>query len=179
MHLHSATTGQISHHSLRTRILRRAIPAALAVGLAAVAGLSLPRTIAAANDDGPRGCSARTLRGDYGILVSGSRPLGPGVVESFVGTAIRTYDGRGHFTQLDSGFGEITGFQKDVPAHGNYQVSANCSGTSQIFFPGAPGPADTAFVIVSNGDEVKDAAGGPESTLATASLWRVGSGSDR
>ena len=52
-------------------------------------GLSLPRTVTAADDDA-LGCSNRTLRGDYGILVSGVRGLGPGVRESFVGTALRT-----------------------------------------------------------------------------------------
>lgn len=96
------------------RTLRRVIPIAAAAGLAAVVGLSLSSTATAANDD-PRGCSNRTLRGDYGILVSGSRPLGPGVVENFVATAIRTYDGRGRFTQIDNFFGEIAGQQKDVP----------------------------------------------------------------
>ena len=52
-------------------------------------GLSLLRTVTAADDDA-LGCSNRTLRGDYGILVSGVRGLGPGVRESFVGTAFRT-----------------------------------------------------------------------------------------
>jgi len=151
------------------RTLRRVIPIAAAAGLAAVVGLSLSSTATAANDDS-RGCSNRTLRGDYGILVSGSRPLGPGVVEKFVATAIRTYDGRGGFTQIDNFFGEIAGQQKDVPAYGTYEVNANCSGTSQIFFPGAPAAVDTAFVIVAHGDEVKDATFG----LTTASLWRVG-----
>ena len=56
--------------------------------------------------------------GDYGILVSGIRALGPGVTESFVGTALRTYDGHGQFTQMDNGHGQMTGFQQDVPAYG-------------------------------------------------------------
>ena len=174
MQLHDIADAQNTHLSTRARFLRRAIPIAFAAGLAAVVGLSLPRAVAAANDDGPRGCSNRTLRGDYGILVSGVRGLGPGVSESFVGTALRTYDGHGQFTQIDNGHGEITGFQKDVPAYGTYEVNANCSGTSTIFFPGAPVPVETAFVIVARGEEVKDAVMAPAPTFVTASLWRVG-----
>lgn len=170
MRLHGTATAKNAHLSTRARFLRRAIPVAIAAGLVAIAGLSFSGTLTAANDDGLRRCSNRTLHGDYGILVSGSRPLGPGVVESFVATAIRTYDGKGQFTQIDNFFGEIAGYQKDVPAYGTYDVNANCSGTSQIFFPGAPVAVDTAFVIVAHGDEVKDAAPGP----TTASLWRVG-----
>ena len=70
---------------------------AAAAGVAAIAVLTLPRTVTA-NDDGRRVCGNRTLRGDYGILVSGIRGAGPGITESFVGTALRTYDGHGGFT---------------------------------------------------------------------------------
>ena len=91
-----------------------------------------------------------------------------------MGTALRTYDGHGHFTQVDNGHGQVTGFQKDVPAYGTYDVQADCSGTSMIFFPNAPGPVETAFVIVAGGDEVKDAVMAPAPTFVTASLWRVG-----
>lgn len=170
MQFHGTADTSSAHLTSSARSWRRAIPVAIAVATAVVVGLTLPRTVAATNDDGPRGCSNRTLRGDYGILVSGNRPVGPGTVESFVGTAIRTYDGRGHFTQIDSSFGQGTGFQKDVPAYGTYEVNANCSGTSSIFFPGAPAAVETAFVIVAGGDEVKDAA----PLVTTASLWRVG-----
>jgi hypothetical protein len=174
MQLYGTANAQKTHLSTRARFLRRAIPIAIAAALTAFVGLSLPRTVTAANDDGPRGCSNRTLRGDYGILVSGIRGLGPGASESFVGTALRTYDGHGNFTQIDNTHGERTGFQKDVPAYGTYEVHANCSGTSLIYFPGAPSAVETAFVIVAHGDEVKDAVMAPAPTLVTASLWRVG-----
>ena len=146
----------------------------MASGLAVIVGLSLSGTATAAHKDGPRACTNRTLRGDYGILVSGIRGVGPGVTEKFVGTAIRTYDGDGQFTQIDNLHGEIRGFQQDVPAYGTYEVHANCSGTSLIYFPGAPAPVETAFVIVAHGDEVKDAVMAPAPTFVTASLWRVG-----
>ncbi len=173
MQLHGSTNPQDMHPVTRQWFFRT-MSAALAAGLVAVAGFSLSGTVTASNDQGPRACSNRTLRGDYGILVSGVRGLGPGVRESFVGTALRTYDGQGQFTQIDNGHGEITGFRQDVPAHGTYEVAANCSGTSLIYFPGAPSPVETAFVIVAHGDEVKDAVMAPAPTLVTASLWRVG-----
>jgi hypothetical protein len=170
MQLHDASHAQNPDLDTTTRRRSRAAAIAMGIGFVALAGLAVPHAVTAARDDGPRPCNNRTLRGDYGILVSGSRPVGPAQVETFTGTAIRIYDGHGRFTQLDSTFGSITGFQEEVPAYGTYEVRANCSGTSQIFFPGAPTAVDTAFVIVTGGDEVKDAA--PFST--TASLWRVG-----
>jgi hypothetical protein len=174
MQIHDTATAPATRHGSTAQTLRRAFPFAAAAGLAAIVGLSLSSTATAADDDGPRGCSNRTLRGDYGILVSGIRGLGPGITESFVGTALRTYDGDGQFTQIDNGHGEITGFRKDVPAYGTYEVHADCSGTSLIYFPGAPSPVETAFVIVAHGDEVKDAVMAPARNIVTASLWRVG-----
>jgi hypothetical protein len=90
-------------------------------------------------------------------------------MEAFVGTAIRTFDGHGGFTQIDNTQYAIAGFVRNVPAYGTYEVNADCSGTTAIFFPGAPAAVDTAFVIVANGDEGKDAA----PNLTTALWWRV------
>ena len=174
MHLHDTGSAQSAQVTTRAGSLRRAVLIAMATGLAIIVGLSLSGTATAANDDDERGCSNRTLRGDYGILVSGIRGLGPGVSESFVGTALRTYDGHGQFTQMDNGHGQITGFQQDVAAYGTYEVHANCSGTSLIYYPGARSPVETAFVIVAHGDEMKDAVMAPAPNFVTASLWRIG-----
>jgi hypothetical protein len=174
MQLHDTANAEGSQVGPGARSMRRAVAVAMASGLAVIVGLSLSVTATAANKSGDHECTNWTLRGDYGILVSGTRGLGPGVAESFVGTALRTYDGEGQFTQIDNGHGAITGFQRDVPAHGTYEVHANCSGTSLIYFPGAPFPVETAFVIVAHGDEVKDAVMAPASNIVTASLWRVG-----
>ena len=174
MHLHDSATSQGHQVSPRARYLSRAGAIAMASGLAIIVGSSLSGKATAANNDGRRECTNHKLRGDYGILVSGIRGLGPGQTESFVGTALRTYDGDGHFTQIDNGHGGITGVQRDAPAYGTYEVQANCSGTSLIYFPGAPFPVETAFVIVADGDQVKDAVMAPAPNIATASLWRVG-----
>ena len=74
----------------RARSMRRGGAIAMAIGVAVIVGLSLSGTATAANQDGPRDCTNRTLRGDDGILVSGIRGAGPGVRDSFVGTALRT-----------------------------------------------------------------------------------------
>lgn len=174
MQLNDTANAQNTHlASTRTRLLRGAIPVALAVGFATIAVLTLTRTVTA-NDDGHRVCSNRTLQGDYGILVSGIRGAGPGTTEQFVGTALRTYDGNGGFSQVDNSHGQLTGARRDVPATGTYEVNADCTGTSMIFFPGAPFPVETAFVIVDRGEEVNDAVMAPQPNLVTAVLRRVG-----
>jgi hypothetical protein len=67
--------------------VRRGLPVAMAAGLMATVALTIPGAVAA-NDDSPgRACSNRTLRGDYGILISGIAPEGPsGRLEMTVGT---------------------------------------------------------------------------------------------
>jgi hypothetical protein len=150
--------------------LRLAIPFGIAA--AAMVALSVPRTVIA-DDEGGRGCSNHTLRGDYGFAVSGVRGVGPGATEAFVGTGLRAYDGFGAFTQVDNTHGQVTQANTNQPASGTYQVNADCTGTSQIFFPGAPFPIETAFVIVDGGAEVKDAVMRPQPNLVTAILTRV------
>ena len=59
-HTRSILTSQPEHRSTR-----RAIPVALAAALAAIVGLSLSGTLAASNDDAPRGCTLATLKGRY------------------------------------------------------------------------------------------------------------------
>ena len=119
--------------TMSLRSLRLALPVALVVGLAAAAALTI-QSPAAANDDGRMVCSNRTLRGDYGILVSGVRALGPSVTESFIGTAIRTYDGRGHFEQVDNSHGTVSGAVTNTSSTGTYIVNADCSGTRRSSF---------------------------------------------
>ena len=156
--------------SIRHRRLRRALGTAIAAGVAVA--MTVPRPVAA--DDAGRGrCGNRILSGDYGLLISGVRGIGPGATEAFTGSALRTYDGRGGFTQIDNIHGQTTGAARNQPAQGTYDVNADCSGSAQIFFPGAPFPIETAFVIVENGAEVREIVLAPESNLATAVGRRV------
>jgi hypothetical protein len=160
----------LSHGS---RILRRVIVMVIATAAAATIALAVPRPVAA-DGDGRRGCSNRTLRGDYGLLITGVRPAPPPAnLESFVASTLRTYDGDGRFSQVDNVHGGATGASRDQQASGTYDVRADCSGTSVIFFGGAPFPVTTAFVIVDDGQEVQDAVMEPKPNVATAIHRRV------
>jgi hypothetical protein len=154
--------------------LSRGLPVAMAAGLMATLALSIPRAVAA-NDDSPgRACSNRTLRGNYGILISGIAPEGPsGKLEMTVGTALRTYDGQGNFTQVDSVHGQISGAVVDRQGSGTYEVRADCSGTATLFLTGVPFPIVSSFVIVDGGEEVKEAVMSPPPAVVSAVQRRV------
>ena len=141
---------------------------ALAGGVTALAVfVAIPRAVTA---DEP--CNNSTLRGDYGILVTGVRAVGPAATESFAGSALRRYDGNGRFTQVDNSHGQVTGARQNQPASGRYEIRPDCSGSSTIFFPGAP-PVETAFVVVDNGKEVDDVVMTPQPNMVTAIARRV------
>jgi hypothetical protein len=154
--------------------LRPGFPVAMALGLTAMLALSIPRA-AAANDESPgRPCSNRTLRGDYGIIISGIAPEGPsGQLEMTVGTALRTYDGEGNFTQVDSVHGQISGAVLDRQGSGTYEVRADCSGTATLFLADVPFPIVSSFVIVDAGEEVKEAVMSPQPAVVSGVQHRV------
>jgi hypothetical protein len=146
----------------------------MAAALIGALALTIPRAVAA-NDDSPgRACSNRTLRGDYGILISGIAPGGPsGQLEMAVGTVLRTYDGRGTFTQVDNVHGQISGAVVDRPGSGTYEVRADCSGTATLFLTGVPFPIVSSFVIVDGGEEVKEAVMSPPPAVVSGVQRRV------
>ena len=94
------------------------------------------------------------------------------MTESFIGTAIRTYDGLGNFQQVDNSHGTVTG-QRPMSVDRDVYRECRCSGTSTLMIPGAP-PIDTAFVIVDQGNLVNDIVMAPQANLVTAVLRRVG-----
>jgi len=166
-------------HGTKTmaRLSRRAIPIALAASVAVALSFTVPHGVKAQDTQGQgRGCSNETLRGDYGRLSSGIRPApaNPAVTESFVGTALRTYDGNGGFTEISSSHGQITPAIRDTPGHGTYEVHPDCTGTSMIFITGAPFPIETSFVIVGRGEEVNHAVMSPQPQVVTAVEHRIG-----
>ena len=157
----------------RRPLLRRAIPVAVAAGVALTLALSVPRGVTAhdAQDEGNghgRRCSNATLRGAYGRLGSGVNAIGPGQTEAFVTTGLRNYDGQGGFTDISSFHGAVTGAHRDIQATGTYEVNDNCTGTAMFLLPGVPFPIETSFVIVDQGQEVKHAVMSPQPQLATA-----------
>jgi hypothetical protein len=158
--------------TLRRRVLRRGVPVAMALACAsALAAMSVPRDVAAQDDrSGPR-CGVHTLRGDYGLIGSGIRGVGPGITETFTTVSMVTYDGQGAFTAVGVSHGQTTGVRAGLPVSGTYQVNADCTGAQTTHIPGAP-PLEDSFVIVDNGKEVRTVVTSPATTIATANLRR-------
>ena len=155
----------------RRLLLRRVIPDAATISLA-LNCLMFPLRAADDNEDGGRKCSNATLRGDHGLASSGIRGAGPGVMETFVATAMRTYDGKGGFTSIGNSHGQATGVSRNVPVTGTYEVNANCTGIATVNIPGQPEPLVSSFVIVDRGREVKEVTLTPPSAIGTAILRR-------
>jgi hypothetical protein len=148
--------------------IHRAIPFAAAAIFAFALAPSVPSTVAAQDDGRGRGCSTRTLRGDYGLVGTGTRGLGPGTVEQFVTISMVTYDGEGTFTAEGVSHGQTTGV-RGGPVSGTYFVNADCTGGQTTYIPGVP-PLEDRFVIVDNGREVRTVVVAPLTTIASANL---------
>ena len=135
------------------------------------------RTTSAPTKKGRDRDAARPLCEDaYGLQFQGTRavrpPFPPGI-ESFIGVAIRTYDGEGQFTQLSNVKGAVIGIEPDVESTGTYQVNEDCSGThSSQFVAGGPVVIDR-FVIVDGGREVRLAVMTPVSTMNVGVLQKI------
>lgn len=149
-------------------LIHRAILFATVAILAAVLVPSVPSTVAAQDEARGRACSTRTLRGDYGLVGTGTRGLGPGTIEQFVTISMVTYDGEGTFTAEGVSHGQTTGV-RGGPVSGTYFVNADCTGGQTTFIPGIP-PLEDRFVIVDNGREVRTVVVAPLTTIATANL---------
>src|SRR5688572_24378280 len=64
-------------------------------------------------------CNEGTLKGIYGVTLSGVRPGTGGAPEQFVGLSMQTYDGQGNFTQSDDTHGP-SGIATDQAGWGTY-----------------------------------------------------------
>jgi hypothetical protein len=155
----------------RKQLLRRAIPVAGVVGLFGAFALSVPWSVAAQGDGGGRVCGERTLHGDYGLVGTGVRGLGPGVSETFATVSMVTYDGLGGFSAIGVSHGQVTGVREGQPVTGTYFVNADCTGGQTTNIPGVP-PLEDRFVIVDNGREVRTVVVAPLTTIATANLQK-------
>lgn len=160
----------VRHH--RRGSLRRAIGLCVAIGLLLTLALSAPRLMAA-DDVRGRGCSNRTLRGDYGILVSGIVPGPEGQTEMVIGTTLRRYDGQGSFTEVSNAHGQLSGTVERREGSGTYQVNVDCTGTTTLFVAGLPFPTETSLVVVDDGQEVKEVVMSPPPAMVTAVQTRV------
>jgi hypothetical protein len=147
--------------------------AAAVLVLITVLALTAQRDVAARADERTGGCSTASLRGDYGILVSGIRGAGPGRTESFVGTAFHSYDGNGNFEGFDNTQGQLSGAVSNRAVSGTYEINPDCSGTVTMIIPGVPVPIVTSIVLVDHGREIEEAVMSPAGNLVTAVQHRV------
>jgi hypothetical protein len=154
--------------------VRRVISVSMVIGVLVALTVAAPRRLTAGDDGRSRGCSNETLRGDYGILVSGIVPAGPnGETEMVIGTTLRSYDGQGNFTEVSNAHGQLSDLVVGRKGWGTYRVNANCTGTTTLVVDGAPFPAETSMVIVDDGREVKEVVMSPPPALVTALQTRV------
>ena len=125
-------------------------------------------------------CSTQTLRGSYGVMVTGTAPASSvlpkfssvlypvGTIEQFVGVVVHTFDGDGTFTQTDYIKGSLSGAVLNRPGAGTYSVNRDCSGTYSIFIPGLSFPVVIVrFVLVDGGREFRGIVVTPEEAIAT------------
>lgn len=120
----------------------------LALGLSAKAQSLSPFTQSL-----DRGCSNRTLVGDYGFTIEGTILAANAPLR---GLALQHYDGRGHITQVDHAvFGGMPPAEDWAPGTGTYTVNSDCTGSAVIKTPSNPGPVNLHFVIVDHGRQIK------------------------
>jgi hypothetical protein len=142
------------------------------------AAVLMAGAISAHDNERARPCGLRTLRGEFGLLATGSRlvPFGPlaGQAELVAGTGLRTYDGAGGFTESGADLhGLLTGVTTDPGGiAGTYEVDPDCKGRSTRYVPGLPFPIVSNFVIVGGAMQVKEAVMEPGPNVITVVLDR-------
>jgi hypothetical protein len=98
-------------------------------------------------------CSNRTLFGNYGFKIEGTI-LGPNF--QIRGLALQHYDGRGNIKQVDHIVTEgMPPADEWTPGTGTYTVNPDCTGSAVINSPSNPAPIALHFVIVNNGNEIR------------------------
>jgi hypothetical protein len=103
-------------------------------------------------------CTNETLKGDYGFIITGIRPTGPGAPQvAMVGTALTTFHGDGTLDQFDN----INVNSPTVPLQpnrvgtGTYSLEPDCSGSMKITAGGMT--LALSIVVVDHGREVRTA----------------------
>jgi hypothetical protein len=119
-----------------------------------------------------RACNVATIRGTYGIQITGTRPAPNGQIESVIGVAIRHYDGQGHFEQVGNVKGSISGFSPDQPGDGTYQVNEDCSGVAEAQVSPTVLLEDR-FAIVDDGNEIRSMVSAPAPVMVTGVYKRT------
>jgi hypothetical protein len=143
------------------------------MGLVGLTGMAKPQDAGqGSNEERGRVCDAGTLKGDYGMSLSGTRPGVGGAPEQFVGISMQTYDGHGNFTQTDNNHGP-SGTATDLPGWGTYTVNPDCTGTKTLWVQGLPFPIENRLVVVDKGDELRLAVMAPAPIIVAGVGRRV------
>ena len=123
-------------------------------------------------------CTVETLNGDYGISISGTRPAPPplsgipnyvpGTIEQVIGVGVRTFDGRGNFTQTTNEKGALSGILvPNLSASGTYTVNSDCSGTLTLHIPNLSFPVVYDFVVTDRAREFLAIVASPQLVMVT------------
>ena len=159
--------------------------------LAATIALPALSGVARAQSHDDDGCTNATLKGDYAFSV-----IDFSVPQVVVG--IKTFDGKGKFTQRDYGGDSLrttgqTDFSTEGQETGTYKVNPDCTGSAEIHLnvPGVPpgtshGVIKIAFAISGGGRAFHEVvaeftppgATQPVPTQTRADDWKVGSDDD-
>jgi hypothetical protein len=127
--------------------------------LLTVIGLSMITSVVLSSGalaDDERGCSNRTLRGDYGYAAEGVLLPAPGISIQFRGLGMTHFDGRGTLTWVEHTVVDGTPLEAGwTPASGTYTVNADCTGAAVVTTPNSPVPLHLAFVVVKSGAEIR------------------------
>ncbi len=143
--------------------------------------LILAVAVHAQTTEEPKPCTNETLKGAYGVIISGSRPAPsvpvgmPGFVgqlEQVRGSIVQVFDGKEGFTQIENVKGTTSGAGLDRSGRGVYAVNADCSST--ITVSPAPGVQIVSKgVIVEGGKEFRSVTVIPDAINVESSARRV------
>jgi hypothetical protein len=135
-----------------------AMPVMIACALAAVnstAWAAQSNEKSNEKDEG-KSCSNQTLHGDYGLTIEGLLNI-PGPGTQIRGVVMQSFDGNGHFTQVDHVV--VDGTPPPLPwtpGTGTYTVNPDCTGKAMITIPSSPAPPFVVyFVLVDHGSEMR------------------------
>ena len=116
-------------------------------------------------------CSNSTIRGSYAFTIHGTLFLPDGSTVLLDGVAKQTFDGNGHFTQVDAVAANGNLPPGWRPGSGTYSVNPDCTGTQTIVIPSNP-DVHLQFIVAQSGNTIHQVVIDP-GVAATAEGERV------
>jgi hypothetical protein len=116
-------------------------------------------------------CTNETLKGTFGLTLSGTRPAPPtqppGTIEQVIGIVIQTFNGDGTFSQVSTDKGSISGVATRSGS-GTYLVNEDCTGTTTLNIQGLPFPIVNNFVLANHGKEIRAFVASPQAVMVSS-----------